>query len=66
MENIMDTLTKVISGDRPNQTEARTKKAYHQPNLISYGDVRDLTLAPSPGLFESGRGYNFRTNCSDH
>jgi hypothetical protein len=45
--------------------EDLSRKAYHKPALFSYGDVRDLTLAPSPGLFESGRGYNFRTNWDD-
>jgi hypothetical protein len=30
------------------------RKAYHSPRLIRYGDVRDVTLGPSPGLGESG------------
>lgn len=46
-------------------TENLSRKDYHKPCLFSYGDVRDLTLAPSPGLFESGRGYNFRTDWVD-
>lgn len=32
------------------------KKPYTPPHLIHYGDVRDLTLSPSPGTFESGLG----------
>lgn len=29
-------------------------KAYEKPVLIVYGDVRDVTLGPTPGLGESG------------
>lgn len=36
------------------------KKVYNPPSLINLGDVRDLTLAPSPGTTESGRGPGFR------
>lgn len=35
-----------------------SRKFYHQPKLSIFGDIRDLTLAPSPGYFESGRGVN--------
>ncbi len=27
---------------------------YQQPRLVRLGDIRDFTLAPSPGNFESG------------
>lgn len=38
------------------------KKTYHKPTLQHYGDVRDLTLSPSPQpQFESGRGFGFRS-----
>ncbi len=36
------------------------KKAYNPPKLSILGDVRDLTLAPSPGIAESGRGSGHR------
>jgi len=29
---------------------------YEKPVLICYGDVRDITLGPSPGFGESGAG----------
>jgi hypothetical protein len=37
-----------------------TRKAYARPVLTAYGDVRDLTLAPTPGEFESGPGLGFK------
>lgn len=30
------------------------KKPYQKPELIQYGDIRTITLDPSPGDFESG------------
>ena len=36
------------------------KKAYHRPALRCYGEVRTLTLAPSPIFdIESGTGFDF-------
>lgn len=36
------------------------KKPYHRPTLRSYGEVRTLTLAPSPiPQIESGGGFDF-------
>ena len=35
-------------------TASMGRKAYSSPRLTIYGDLRDLTLAPSPGPFESG------------
>ena len=32
---------------------------YEKPELICYGDVRDITLGPSPGFGESGAGTFF-------
>ena len=29
-------------------------RGYEKPLLIAYGDVRDITLGPTPGLGESG------------
>lgn len=37
-------------------SSGEAKKPYTRPTLIHYGDVRDLTLSPSPGTFESGLG----------
>lgn len=30
------------------------QKAYEAPVLLHYGDVRDITLGPTPGIGESG------------
>ena len=36
------------------------KKPYNKFKFIHYGDIRDLTLAPSPGIFESGAPGAFK------
>ena len=36
------------------------KKPYAKPRLIPYGDLRTLTLGPSPGIGESGNPAVFR------
>ena len=41
-----------------NQTMANNLP-YEKPELICYGDVRDITLGPSPGFGESGAGTFF-------
>jgi len=33
-------------------------KPYQKPVLVSYGDVRDVTLGPSLGIGESGNAGN--------
>ena len=53
--------------DKPeilNNKESHAKESgavleYQKPVLISYGDVRDITLGPSPGFGESGAGVFF-------
>lgn len=35
-------------------------KAYEKPILVSYGDVRDITLGPTNGEGESGAALFFR------
>jgi hypothetical protein len=37
------------------------KKPYSKPVLTEHCDVRDITLAPSPGTFESGYGAGFKS-----
>lgn len=44
------------TGD-PNCPQRRGRKAYVPPTLVRYGDLRSLTLSPSPGTFESGTGF---------
>ncbi|MCB8950849.1 MAG: hypothetical protein H6650_02425 [Ardenticatenales bacterium] len=47
--------------DTPSPTPV--KKPYAKPGLTHYGDVRDLTLSPSPAPeFESGQGFGFRSS----
>jgi hypothetical protein len=36
------------------------RKPYVTPALVLYGDVRDVTLGPSPGTGESGNPLTFR------
>ena len=48
--------------DKPeilNNKESGAVLEYQKPVLISYGDVRDITLGPSPGFGESGAGVFF-------
>lgn len=40
---------------------AQKKLVYNKPRLTHYGDVRDLTMSPSPGMFESGPGSGYRS-----
>jgi hypothetical protein len=43
-------------------SNAPNRRPYTKPRLTSYGDIRDLTLAPTPGTqIESGRGAGRRT-----
>ena len=49
--------------DRPVIKQQSNKSSssyeYEKPVLICYGDVRDITLGPSPGFGESGSGVFF-------
>lgn len=40
--------------------KARPKKPYRRPQLLLWGDLRDLTLGPSPGIGESGNPALFK------
>ena len=48
-------------GDRkPDQAQSSmpcAKKPYAKPVLVDYGDVRDTTLAPTPGLYTESWPY---------
>lgn len=48
--------------DTPSHaTDKPARKPYRKPVLANYGDIRDVTLSPSPGVFESGPGVGFRS-----
>lgn len=40
--------------DAGNALEKRVGRPYRSPTLVIHGDVRSLTLGPSPGIGESG------------
>lgn len=40
--------------------EELPKKAYRRPRLTLWGDLRDVTLGPSPGVGESGTPGMFK------
>lgn len=40
----------------PLITQQNISAVYEKPVLVCYGDVRDITLGPSPGFGESGAG----------
>lgn len=39
---------------------ASRKKPYRRPRLVLWGDLRDVTLGPSPGVGESGTPGMFK------
>ena len=41
-------------------TTGRRRKPYQKPRLIHHGDVRDVTMGPTPGIGESGNPTTFR------
>lgn len=45
---------------RAPSAEGRLKKPYRKPQLTLWGDLRDLTLGPSPGIGESGQPGLFK------
>jgi hypothetical protein len=60
-------MTEAAMNNRQDQVDRRAasspneKKPYSRPLLTRFGDVRSLTLAPSPGMFESGYGSGFKS-----
>ena len=49
----------MASQDCNSLSEAKgmgNKKPYQRPSLDEYGKLRGITMAPSPGAFESGGG----------
>jgi hypothetical protein len=55
-EGPMANRQKAVPGLRP----AQDKKPYSTPKLQIYGDIRDLTLGPTPGNGESGNVLVYR------
>ncbi len=46
-------------GARRSTQAPRQKRSYRRPRLEVIGDIRDVTLSPTPGTFESGMGTGF-------
>lgn len=46
------------------QTATRTRRQYRPPALTCYGEIRSLTLGPSPGTLESGNPGTLRGDTS--
>ena len=46
--------------DKGKKPAAKTRKPYRPPQLIPRGDVRDVTLGPTPGVGESGNPGTLR------
>lgn len=53
-----------MNNDKKNQQKKACEKqplpSYQKPVLHCYGDVRDITLGPTPGLGESGNEFTMR------
>ena len=53
-----------MNNDKNNQqkktADGQPVPSYEKPVLICYGDVRDITLGPTPGLGESGNEFTMR------
>ena len=47
--------------DAPVNQRLQGAVAYQKPKLTCYGDVRDITLGPTPGLGESGMSLNHKS-----
>lgn len=56
-KNEQASLEPVVKNQIENNIE--TSESYEKPVLVCYGDVRDITLGPSPGFGESGAGVFF-------
>jgi hypothetical protein len=61
MDSRLDREREPIRGERDACAD---RKRYEHPVLARYGNVRDITLAPTPGTFESGRGSGFRADAT--
>jgi hypothetical protein len=57
-KHIMD--SQLVSDPQAAAQEERPKKAYRRPRLTLWGDLRDVTLGPSPGVGESGAPGMFK------
>lgn len=59
----MNSTTKPKSLQLSSKRRLDTRRlAYGKPLLTRFGEVRSVTLGPSTGSFESGRGPGFNEN----
>jgi hypothetical protein len=52
--------SQLVSDPQAAAQEKHPKKAYRRPRLTLWGDLRDVTLGPSPGVGESGAPGMFK------
>lgn len=52
--------TQVKEDTSGSRRDAPVKRPYRVPRFEVIGDVREITLSPSPGKFESGPGPGFQ------
>jgi len=57
-EKIEQTASESVENTKSEISKGVTDR-YEKPILVCYGDVRDITLGPSPGFGESGAGVFF-------
>jgi len=58
-KNKVDNNETLLVEGSANDKSYISNNVYQKPELICYGDVRDITLGPSPGFGESGAGVFF-------
>lgn len=54
------TMLPLVASHVATERSTVAKKPYATPRLTTYGDLRTLTLGPSPGIGESGNPAVFR------
>lgn len=54
------TVSTAASAATEPASPASPRKPYRRPRLVLWGDLRDVTLGPSPGVGESGTPGMFK------
>ena len=53
---------KMKNGEPKLSNTKQSKKAYHQPQLQVYGDLRDITKPSESGAKDGGKGCSQKTH----